>query len=389
MAIGRTLRSWRDEKGFSLREIEEASRKMPEPLTFEYLSRLERGQLMPSLPKLCSLAEVYGRQISELVDLYEIEQFRGLVPKRGSYDLLRKLGIQGLEKGEVTKALACFLGALDAAKRDQAPQQTLAVAYNNVGGALIRACRYLLARNYLEEGLRWVESDHTRARLFDNLAIVHYHLDNLPLAELISRESMRLAAEDDALKTMTRATRAAILLDLKRLVEAEELLREVIEEHQGSGNDPEEIRHRYNLGHCLVEQGQVEPGLEQLRTAAAKAAETGDPDLRAKSLFFFGRCLYKIGRIEEAAGPLTSSLRLSRQHNIRNESFHSAYYLWLLARLRQELTEEARLYEVVRQHRTWLQQRSEEGAAFDEYVSKRGTGARRRKRASSLAADNS
>src|SRR5439155_13349764 len=142
-----------------------------------------------SIPKLWTLAAVYERPISELVDLYEGEQLRRVVPRKGgSYDIYRKLGIQALDRREILKAAACFLGALDHAKREPEKRQQLAVAYNNVGGTLVRIGRYLSARQHLEEALNLVERLETRARILDNLAVAHYHLDNLMLAEILSRE---------------------------------------------------------------------------------------------------------------------------------------------------------------------------------------------------------
>ena len=361
------LKMWREEHGLSLREVAHAARSHPEPVGFDYLSRLEHGTLMPSIPKLHTLAGVYRRPLSELVDLYEIEQLRRLVPKRGTYDILRRLGIEKFEKGELTKGLACFLGALDVARREGGDRQRLAIAYNNVGGALVRSERYLMAKGYLEDGLRFVQTVQTRTRLLDNLANVWYHLDNMPLAELFSRESHALAAADPILRPATRATRAAVLQDLERYTEAEQLLREALAEFHETGDEVSEIRQRYNLGDCLVVEGKVEEGISHLRAAAVHAREKKNPELMARSLFFLGRGLYRADRRDEAAGPLASALSLGQESNMRNEAFHSAYYLWRLARENQD-SEHERYFEIARQHRTWVQQRSEECAAFDDHL---------------------
>src|SRR5438093_12939713 len=54
-AIGRTLKAWREESGMTLRGVAERADAYAEPVGFDYLSRPERGQLMPSVPKLSTL----------------------------------------------------------------------------------------------------------------------------------------------------------------------------------------------------------------------------------------------------------------------------------------------------------------------------------------------
>jgi len=352
----------------TLRDVEVASKGYYEPINFDYLSRLESGQLMPSIPKLMTLTSIFERPINELIDLYEIETLRRFVPKGKSVELLRELGVQALDKGEVPKALALFLGMLDAARQSGRDPQKLAVALNNVGAVLIRAGRYLNAQLYLEEGFRYVRAPQTRARLLDNLAQVHYQLDRLVLAEALSREASEIAREDDVMRPVTRATRASILVDLGEYEEAERLLRDAIVEYRKSGKETSEIRQTYNLGYCLVELGKTEEGLATLRTAAARAAEKGDPDLRARSLYYYGRCLFKAGRKDDAGTPLRSALRLATENSLRNEVFHSAYYLWLLAREIGAEDDASEYFEIARDYRARLQQRSKEVEEFDRLL---------------------
>src|SRR5262249_2575097 len=107
-----------------------------------------------------------------------------------------------------------------------------------------------------------------------------------------------------------------------------------------------------------------------LQDAAERAAERGDPELRAKSLYFLGRCLYVAGRKDEAPSPLKSSLLIARDNDFRNEAFLSAFILWKLARESGALAEEADYLSIASANRARLQQRSEESAEFDEIVGK-------------------
>lgn len=362
----------------SLRTVAQDCVGYPEPVGFDYLSRLERGQLMPSVPKLATLASVYGRPISELIDLYEIEELRRLVPKKAGYAMCRTLGIESLERGEITKALACFLGALDAARLEAPDRQRFAVALNNAGHALLKGGRYLTARQYLEEGLRFVDRPGTRARLLDNLANVHYQLDDLLIAELLARAACDLTLEDVVMRPITHATLSAIVLDLKRYPEAEALMRQSLEDYERAGNEIEATRQMYNLGHCLVTQGKLSEGLILAGSAAARAAAREDPHLRATSQLFLGRCLYLAGRKEEAAGPLKVALRIATETSNRNVAFHGAFYLLQLALEKGSRAEEADNEKIARQHRVRLEQRSEEALSFDSWLALRSRKARSR-----------
>jgi len=141
-AIGTVVKAWRLERGMTMRDVTEASHAHHEPINFDYLSRLEAGQLMPSIPKLAGLASVFGRSLTQLTDIYELETLRRAVPKGKTYQMLRGLGLKALGEGDLPKALALFLGALDAAGREK-DLENLARAHNNVGGVLIRVGRYL------------------------------------------------------------------------------------------------------------------------------------------------------------------------------------------------------------------------------------------------------
>ena len=384
-AIGATLKGWREERGYTLRTVAKSSRSYPEKITFDYLSRVERGQLMPSVPKLATLAGVYGKPLMQLVDLYELEQLRRLVPRSSSYAALRKLSLESMDKGLLTKGLACSLGALDAARREGLDVHTVAIAYNNLGWAMNKTERHVLARQFLEEGLRIVERPETRIYLLNNLAIAHYHLDNLLVAEVISREACRLADENAEIRLQVLPTRCAVLVDLKRFDEAEPLLREGAARAREAADEGREIRSLYNLGYCLVAQGKADEGLDLLRSASSRAAELGNPDLRAKSLYYLGRSLYASGRAEEASSPFKSALLISQANDFRNEAFCSAFYLWQLARDRGASTEEAEYLAMATRSRERVDQRSEEAQTFDEWASRMRPAAPRRGRPSLAA----
>lgn len=376
-AIGKTLRSWREERGLTLRKVEEASREFPEPVAFDYLSRLERGQLMPSVPKLATLANIYQRSLSELVDMYELETLRGLVTSKGDFWHFRQVAIDALSESDTPRAVSAFLKGLEAARR-AGDTGLIAQALNGVGHAFLRGGRFHAARRYLEEALRCVEDPRVRGYILDNLAIVHYQLDDLSLADLLSEKAWALAGEDRKLRSLVRTTRASILGDLGRYEDAASLAREALDEFRELGADALEIREMSNLGHYLVMMQRVDEGLAMLRDAMSRAAEHGDPQLRAQSTLYYGRCLHAIGRHDDAASSLISALLIARNREMHKEAFHSAFYLWKLALEQGSETEIHDYEDIARHYRAGIEQRSEEAREFDSWLAERRRKARRR-----------
>jgi transcriptional regulator with XRE-family HTH domain len=215
----------REKHGLSLRDVAEAAREHVEPIGFEYLSRLERGQLMPSVPKLATLAAIYERPLSELINLYEVEQLRKLIPERTTLAKSQQLGSRCLADGDLARALTCFLGALDAAEREGVTGDRLALVYYDIAQPLARQKRFEPARRYLEEGLRQAETPRVRARLLGDLATTAHHLGSEMLADLISREALAQVGDDRDLRASLITLRVEILIAMGRRDEAEQLMK--------------------------------------------------------------------------------------------------------------------------------------------------------------------
>ena len=115
-----------------------------------------------------------------------------------------------------------------------------------------------------------------------------------------------------------------------------------------------------------------------LREAMGRAAEHGDPHLRAQSTLYYGRCLYAIRRYDDAASPLKAGLLIARDGKLCKEAFHIAFYLWKLAGERGSATEVHTYEDIARHYRVDLEQRSEEAKEFDSWLAERRRKARRR-----------
>ena len=366
VAIGRTFKRWRDEKRLSLREVEEASRSLPEPVGFEYLSKLERGLVMPSVGKLATLAAIYGRPVYELIDIYETVRMRALAPAQGSYASFRRLGQEKLKQGELSAAIGCFLAAVERAEGAAKPKPSrIAEAYTDVGRALVEGGRHVTGRNYFKNALRNAQSPVLQGRLLGELAITHQRAGDTLLAEILAKKGLDLSEDHEATRARAYAVLARILLDQGRLKEAEDPLRVSVAGLLVSGDVDEAVQEIANLGLCLVMLGKKTEGFRCFSDAVKRAGERGRPRLRAATLSVQGKALYLAGRRDEAMGPLLDALRIARDHDLREEGFRSAIYLWRIAGERKARTDEKEYFEVARKLRGRVMAPGEEVAYFD------------------------
>ena len=351
----------------TLRGVEQASRRFPEPIAFDYLARLERGTLMPSVPKLATLANVYQRPLLEFVDLYELEHLKSLVPEQeGDFGHFRQVAIDYRLEGDHWRSAGGMLRGLDAA-RGSGDIDVIAQALTSVGIGLIALGRYHAAQRFLEEGLRVVRSDRIRGYALYNLGLVHFHLENLILAELFNQKASEYVGDDLSLQADIHANRGAIFADRGRYEDAARMTRQALEEYRSLGNNPFMTLAMYNLGSQLVKAGQHDEGLTVLRESMSLSAELGDPRLRAMSTLFYGRALYMLGRYEEAVSPLKAAFLIARDREMSQQAFDASFYLWKLSDERG-LPIEGDWQAAARRYRPLVEQRSEETAEFDAYL---------------------
>jgi tetratricopeptide (TPR) repeat protein len=362
--IGATLLRWREERGLSLMRVEDAARESHESINQDYLSRLERGLLMPSIPKVSALAAIYQRPVTDLIDLCDVAEFRRFVPRRASSEKLRRVAKEHLEEGEVEKAFACFMAAIETAKEEGKTGDALALVYQDAGSSLLEGRRYLTARQYIEEGLKLSEEPSTFARLLIDLALVQRRLGAAVISEVLTREAMRVATAEPSLRAEALTVNATCLMDAGRFADAEANLLEARKLCEKARNARCVNQAQLELGRCLILQGKIEGGLEMLRTAAAGAFKRRDRALQAASLSLLGRTLAKAGRTDEARAPLAEALPLAVSLDDHESAFYAAFHLWK-AGPPEGNPEERRLFGTAIRHRQNLDARDDEIDEFD------------------------
>ncbi|MBD3869469.1 MAG: helix-turn-helix domain-containing protein, partial [Acidobacteria bacterium] len=115
-AFGLYLRTLRSRAGLSLQDVEDLARNTPGPISKNYLSRCENGQLGLALSKMTILCKIYSVPsdvVLERMELdLELEQIGGPDTENMSYEELIKLGVKSIEEGDYWPGYACYRDAI-------------------------------------------------------------------------------------------------------------------------------------------------------------------------------------------------------------------------------------------------------------------------------------
>src|SRR5262249_48217133 len=166
------------------------------------------------------------------------------------------------------------------------------------------------------------------ALLLNTLTRIHYHLNDLAIAEALSEAAHKLAAEEPSVLNEVLASRALVLFDLGRYDEAERLWRQVVRAFEEREERVPAVYRLMNLGYCLVVQGKIEEGLERVEEAVRRSEKLKNPHLLACSLLLLGSSRFATGLKEKAAPVLQRALEVSRSEDFRDVGWAAAFYLW-------------------------------------------------------------
>lgn len=387
--IGHYLKNLRSDNGLTLRQVQELSSTFPEPVAYDYLSRVETGRVVPSIHKLITLSSIYGVPAQRFLDLIELQQIEQGAPSVRSPQECRRLGEEAFGRGDLRSAYGYFkrgLALLDveSGKLSVEGSELRSRLQNNVGVALIKLGKFHLAQPYIEQAFEnRTASEQLISMALINLASIAYQMDRLRLGETLALGALRAARRSDDRKLLGSCTTilSNIRADLGKVESAAGLIRRSLELHSDSPDSTEAVIARLNLGACLVDLDRLDEAEAAFRQGVESALRNGDPRLRARGLMDLGRFLYTQGHLDQARPALLESREVAEDRGYRSESFHSTYYLWRMALEQKNGPEAVEFFRSLKRLRMMLDQRSEEALSFDGYLEKirlrRGT--RRRK----------
>ncbi|RMF70740.1 MAG: XRE family transcriptional regulator, partial [Acidobacteria bacterium] len=75
--MARFLRECRREAGLTLRQVQERTREVGEPIPSSTVCKIEQGKVEPGLVRVRALLDVYHRPLHEAANLLELEELVG------------------------------------------------------------------------------------------------------------------------------------------------------------------------------------------------------------------------------------------------------------------------------------------------------------------------
>ena len=374
--MGPYLRRLRSEAGLTLRQVESLSQSFPESVPYDYLSRAETGQTVPTPEKLLTLARIYEVPMQSFLDTIELGEYERFAPRTSAPDECERRGIECIERGDYASAFACFQKCLRLLREGQGVEpeeraEKISRARNNIAVALMRLGKYRLAQEQAERALEnRTASAYATSRALNTLAEIYHQLDMLSPAEAVALASVRAArrAGDQVQLGRCFITLANVRFDLKRFRAAAGLYRRAIALEVVPAHDSDLVVAHLHLGNCHRELGEHHLAEEVFRRALALAAENGNPRLKARGLLLLGVLFYRTERFGEARAALIDSRAISEARDHTTGEFHATYYLWRMA-VEQRLGGEAvGLFKAMKKLRSRVDKRLEEILSFDGYL---------------------
>ena len=378
--LGEYLRRLREGYGYTLRKVEEKTAALGEPIDNSQLSRFEKGKALPSFEKLRALARIFNVSVQQFSDVLDLEEYEPLKPVDAGYEEALRIGEERFARGEHGGAFAAFERAVELAVGESESAtvesaERVAEARWRLAAALKSLGKLAMTERELREVLKVRERIPRRARIRTllQLSFVCRELDDLYLAELLARESLALATEEE-----DRAAQASVLNTLGNLHEPSSPDRALayyershaLFEELGAAHEEPRLVVRTNLGGCLVKTHRFEEGIAALEQAHRRAREMGFRRVASLSLTRQAEAWLTRGRHDRASRLLDDSDALASMpagpyHDIL---FLNAFHRWTAARETQHPTREKIAFGRLRHLRARIERRFPEVDAFDRHV---------------------
>ncbi|MEW5807605.1 MAG: tetratricopeptide repeat protein [Acidobacteriota bacterium] len=327
----------RTASNLTLKQVEEISKSYDEQINFHYLSKVERGQIMPSLPKLLSLSRVYKVNPANFIDILELESYEKLEPEVDEYQQCKQYGVACTEHGDYNKAFAAFNKCLSLIEKepDTSKKKSLASEIHLcIGGALRGMGKLSLAREELEKALLNVDiSDHLKMRVYCFMSGLYSHQKNFHLASLYNNEALRMAksCKDERIVANAYITRANIIADSDPEKDAEPYYRKGISLYKKLRLTPDLVTSFFDYGHYLIQKGRYDEAISIIEEYSTIAKKEGFKKHYAHSIQNLGIAFFHLKEYERAKIHLSEALRMSREYEYISIAFVCLFYLWKIA----------------------------------------------------------
>ena len=345
--FGVFLRRIREERRLSLDAVEEMSLGLPERVTKSHLSRIENGQAIPTFPRMFSLSQIYGIPVSFLAERFEICLKRGMFPSdvftRSADEILdeaKKLRVSG-RHAEALVLYEALLERQQEKSEESSPTRTVDIKLECVN-CLVKLSREHSAKEECEKLLSslWL-TQRQKVLTLQYFAICCYRLGKFTVAMMaIDKAEVELEGLEkrDELHGHLCVLKGNLLFVTRRYPEASEAYRDAVSTFEKLDNAFEACRTRLNLAAALIEIGSRSHARTILKETLVKAESAGYDRQRAYALSHLAFLSYKEDDLEGAESYCLQSNKLARPREYISILFRNCYYLWQMARDRDDET---------------------------------------------------
>ncbi len=368
------LYNLRVNNNITLMDVQERSKSYREKVNFDYLSRVERGVLLPSLPKLLTLARVYKISPSIFFDLIEIEEYEKLKPNITDYKECKVYGINCANHGDLDKAIGAFNKCLDIISEDKNIKNKDDYFYEIhlcLAQALKQKGKLSLAQEELEKSLlnRNLKS-YLKMRILIEFANLYIEQDNIALAEIFADQALKLAQKEKDLSVIAAVycAKAIALAKDKSFKKSASYYTKAIKLLEKKKDIPNLTIAVNNLGSCLIKMGQPEKSISILQKAKLLSEKEGLKRIYTNLLINLGDAYRMLKKYDRAKLHLLEASGISREYEYVKNAFLSNFYLWKISIEEKDKSSAKEFFASLKFYRTKVQEIFDEIREFDSIL---------------------
>lgn len=328
-AIAQLLRDQRQQRGWTLRDVESRSRSLGRPIPFTTLAKVEQGKVDPGLRRLNVLLKLYDLSPRLALDVVDLEEFSMEAPANATLATLNEDALRAWRAGDLRTGfslLAALRGRTSDPGTDRLTRQksllSMAVAIGALG-------RYRLSRHILEELLVEPPEREILVPVLVQTAICWHWLGSGETAlGFLARAEANTKLDDHRQHAWIAHEWASTLVSMDELDPADAMLARAIREYEVSDNPYGKCQALGVRVRLRCERGDFEGALVAAREARREAERGGYGRLALLRRLDEGSVLSQLGNLEEGLGALHDGLAQAIASQDRVAQFHAHRNLW-------------------------------------------------------------
>jgi tetratricopeptide (TPR) repeat protein len=347
--MGLYLKMLRSAHHKTLREVTDEAQQHGDVVSASLLADAEKGNVIPSAPKLITLAKIYHVPPQRFLDLIDLDRQPKTVPGEESPEALEKRADGAFRAGDYEQAYACLEEALSF----PAEPAHAALLRGQKAECLWKMGKLQWVRDEFERVLGLFElDDSSRVQAYSNLSAVFRQMGNFEMSRAMALQALALTEvhNDSEHRGAILNTLGNLDYDLYEHRERSDsfLLGRAIEHYSQSLDSFKKTRDKraqrvvvlINLGHSYILDAQGRKGYRHLHDALKLSEELKHHRYTALALSNLGKGHYEQEGYEAAKGCFHKSELIAVRRGHPNIRFMNHYYLWRIARAeRNEVVE--------------------------------------------------